>query len=67
MSDFTIHSKTSRTQLDMNEPKESCDYDRDHSVCSDEVTLLRSKSIEIVKLTPENTLHINKTQGTNEN
>lgn len=62
VSDFTMHSKTSSTQLDMNEPEESCDQDRDHSVCSDDVTLPHSKSIEM----PENTLNVNETQGNNE-
>ena len=60
VSDFTIHSKTSSTQLAMNEPEESCDHERDNSVCSDDVTLLRSKSIEMVELTSENTSNVKK-------
>lgn len=61
VSDFTIHSKNSSTQLDMNEPEESCDHERDNSVCSDDVTLIRSKSIEMVELTPENASNVNET------
>ena len=61
VSNFTIHSKNSSTQLDVNEPEESCDHDREHSVCSDEVPLLRSKLIEMVDLTPENPLNVNET------